>query len=90
MNERYMTSDKVDQVLAETFTELLDKLYDMLVEIRGNTEQQDRILSLIRWVEMNTPAVFDEPIASVEVESGLTESPYFATLIRQAQQQIQQ
>lgn len=78
--------------VAETFIELLDKLYELLPEASASSpELQDKVSQLICWVEEQVPDALEssEP-HSMELEMGAAPMPDFALLIQQAQQQCQQ
>jgi hypothetical protein len=91
------SEQKVSHAVAETFIELLDKLYELLPEASDAPELQARISQIICWVEERVPAALESSethdahdLHTMELEMGAASVPDFALLIQQAQQQCQQ
>ncbi len=74
---------------AEDYTELLDRLYGLLIESYDAPILKERIWDLIRWAELHIP-VNAEGDTLEELEVGSAPLSDFAILISQAQQQNQQ
>jgi hypothetical protein len=78
---------------AEDYSELLDRLYRLLVDAYDVPLVKERIWGLIRWVEAQMLDYADDPDTPgglEEIEVGGAPLSDFATLIAQAQQQNQQ
>jgi hypothetical protein len=74
---------------AEDYTELLDRLYGLLIESYDAPILKERIWDLIHWAELHIP-VNTEGDTLEELEVGSAPLSDFAVLISQAQQQNQQ
>jgi hypothetical protein len=91
-----ITEEHIDNLLAETYLDLLDNLYDMLVEVNGDTAMRTSVLRRIRWLEAQVPVMLDSEVAHTQTMPELTrevggdESSYHMQLMLQAQQQSQQ